>query len=357
MSRSRYRGTIKHNIKIDYIIILIMLMFIIGGMLIKFGMDFSQNGIPIYSYTIERNDNYEVLLKPNSLYESEILPSGGYYASKSINDYIINFNYRFKGNNKVDIDYNYNVTANLIGTVIDNDNQEKQIWNRNFILLENKNNNQSNKDEFLVDEEINVDYEYYNELARTYEKTYGITINSVLKLRLNINYNINYLKLGIDNKEKVEDYIELDIPITNTVTEVTENYEKNTTKDIFMQNNNIKIIYIICCILGGLFIITAVIITIIKIRKNKEDHKNLYESNIKRIMRYYRDLIVTITNEPNIEKLNIMNVDLLEDLIDLAEQNNSNIIHYEVDKDKKSKLYVILDNYVYIYTVTADKLR
>ena len=46
-----------------------------------------------------------------------------------------------------------------------------------------------------------------------------------------------------------------------------------------------------------------------------------------------------------------MNIEKLEDLIDLAEQNEKNIIHYEFKKENKSKLYVIVDEYVYVYEV------
>lgn len=281
----------------------------------------------------------------------------GYYASKSINAYVINFNYKHKGDNKINVNYNYNITANLVGTVISNQNEDKEIWNRNYILLENNDNKLNNIDEFHINEEINIDYKYYNELARSYEREYGITINSVLKLRLNISYSINSLNLGTDNNHEIDDYIELDIPITNTVTEVKENYERNTTNDILIDNGNINVTQIILYIIGVVLIITATTITIIRIVKNKRKVKNLYESNMKRIMKYYRDLIVTVNNEPKIENLKIMNIELLEDLIDVAEQNKSNIIHYEVINNKKSNLYVIVNDYVYIYVVTDNKLK
>lgn len=280
----------------------------------------------------------------------------GYYASKSINAYVINFNYKHKGDNKINVNYNYNITANLVGTVISNQNEEKEIWNRNYILLEND-NKLNNIDEFIINEEINIDYKYYNELARSYEREYGITINSVLKLRLNISYSISSLNWGTDNNHEIDDYIELDIPITNTVTEVKKNYERNTTNDILIDNENIDVTQIILYIIGGALIITATTIIIIRIVKNKTIYKNLYERNMKRIMKYYRDLIVTVNNEPKIENLKIMNIELLEDLIDVAEQNKSNIIHYEVINNKKSNLYVIVNDYVYIYVVTDNKLK
>ena len=93
------------------------------------------------------------------------------------------------------------------------------------------------------------------------------------------------------------------------------------------------------------------------ILKHKSTPEEIYNHNIKRILKYYRDLIVTVSNEPNLSNLEIMNITVLDDLIDVAEQNQSNIIHYEVIKNELSNLYVIVGNYVYIYVVTASNIR
>ena len=52
-----------------------------------------------------------------------------------------------------------------------------------------------------------------------------------------------------------------------------------------------------------------------------------------------------------------MEINSLDDLIDVAEQNNSSIIHYEEIKNQRSNLYVIVNNYVYVYIVTYEELR
>ena len=52
-----------------------------------------------------------------------------------------------------------------------------------------------------------------------------------------------------------------------------------------------------------------------------------------------------------------MNISVLDDLIDVAEQNQSNVIHYEIVKNERSNLYVIVGNFVYIYVVTANTIR
>ncbi len=76
MKRIMYRGTIRYYRKINYINILLIIIFVIGIFFIIFGMNFIKKEISIYSYTIEKNDDYRVTLKPNIFYESNILTSG-----------------------------------------------------------------------------------------------------------------------------------------------------------------------------------------------------------------------------------------------------------------------------------------
>ena len=355
----KYKRNSNSLMKSNYLVVLIVIIMIgIAGVFIKLGMDFDKNLTPLYSYTVEKSDYYEVLLNPNTFYTTKTLPSGRYYASKSVNAFAINFLYHFQGKNNTNLEYHYNITADLVGTVDTSDHQGKEVWNRTFTLLDNQNNRLENIDEFSVDESMNIDYEYYNNLVRSYETTYGISIDSVLKIHFNISYQINATNVEM-NTENVDDYIELDIPITNTVTEASENYENAMTRDILPEIDSIKNARTFYYILAGALILGAVSTIVITIRKNTKvkTPEEMYEHNMNRILKYYGDLIVAVTNEPNIENLKIMNITTLSDLIDVAEQNKTNIIYFETIQNKESNLYVIVGNYVYIYIVTSNELN
>lgn len=358
----RYRSIATKDNRIKNITIVISITIgIIGIALIKQGISYGENITPIYSYTAQKSDNYEIILKPNKFYTTPTLPSGGYYASKSINNISINLKYELEGKEQNNLKYNYNIIANLVGKEKDNLNSDKEIWNRDFVLYEN--NNQLNENNILIDEKINIDYEFFNNLVNEYEKTYDIAIDAELKVKLNIFYyidnsnnknnlnkkdDINNSNNNIEN-EKIEDYMELDIPLTDTVTEVKENYENNTTQNIFPKIENKQKIKNIFYVLGGFSIIGAIFTFLIAIRNNQKTPEEIYKRNIKHILKYYGDLIITVTNEPNVENLQKMNVQKLEDLIDVAEQNQRNIIYHELIKNQKSNFYVIIDKFAYVY--------
>ena len=355
MRKRKYRRSTRMkniHIRINFIFLII---FLIGILLIKSGMEIKKEDNVIFSYNIEKKDDYKVTLKPNDFYESNTLPSGRYYASKSINSFIIDFIYDFNASKETKLNYNYNITANLVGSVANNNDQGKEVWNRNFILLDNK-QLEINSNQFNIDEQIDIDYEYYNNLARDYEEKYGLTINAILKIRFNIYLNANLTNMNLETKS-IEDYIELDIPITNTVTNVEEKFEKSSTESIKDETSKLLFKQIIYYIIGGLFIIISIIQIMLWNRKGKNTLEKRYKDNIKRILKYYRELIVTVTNEPNLENLKVMNIKTLDDLIDVAEQSRCNIIHYETKVDIESKLYVIVNEYVYVYVITGEKIK
>ena len=396
-SINQIRTTAKNINYISILVIIIMLILSITFLIL--GLNSKNNIKTIYSYSAQKNVDYKVLLKPNDFYVTETLPSGKYYAAKSVNKYIINFIYDFKASKKTNLNYNYNISAEIIGTVPSKDNQNQEVWNRTFPILENKES--IYKDNFFVNEQVEIDYDYYNNLARSYEETYGIEIEATLKVYFNIsciNENLkedkikDHIELNeedknlkenikpneenktinenikpneedktiketikLDEENKINDRIELDIDLSNTVTKVNKNYDEATNKEVMLETQNTE--KIVFYILSGICAIICITVIVVRLKQNIKTPEQKYEHNIKRILKYYKELIVTVTNEPNLADLKIMDITSIDDLIDVAEQNNSTIIHYEAIKNKRSNLYVIVNNYVYVYVVTDEILQ
>ena len=353
--KRRYRKYREKNN--NYLIIFgIVVCIILGITFFNIGLKYEGKSEYIYSYEAKKSDNYEALLKPNQFYTSNTLPKDLYYASKSIDKFGLEFKYDFNGSKEADISYNYNIIANMVATVANNDDKGKEVWNREFKILDNTSSNISGE-EFSINEKVDIDYEYYNNLARSYEEVYGISINAILKVYFNISYNINLQGLD-ENSKTINDYIELDIPITSTITNIEEKYQNTTSEKIMPQitkgTSTTKVVYYI---FSAIFIISAIALFIIMKKVIKKTPKEIYKSNMKHVLKYYKDLIVTISNKPDFSHLKLMELNCIDDLIDVAEQNNCNIIHYEVMKNEESELYVIINEYLYMYVITGEKLK
>lgn len=299
----------------------------------------------IYSLSAKKETNYDLILNENSFYEN--IDPKNYYPTSAIKNYKINFIYNLKSTQNLNLIYTYNITASIIGTVNNKDGEIKNVWEKNFILQDDDTNNILS-DNLLVNKSIIIDYNYYNNLVKEYEKNYGILIDAVLNVRFNINYNSYNTKYKLENK--FEDYIELNIPLNDTITSINENYDSNTISNVKIptKNNNQYIIIIL------LIIIMLIVIFYKKIYLRKTPIQ-IYKSKINYILKNYRSIIITVKNKLNISDLKTICLNNIEDLINVAQQNNCNIIFYEAIKNKESIFYAIVNNYVYIYIITKSK--
>lgn len=236
------------------------------------------------------------------------------------------------------IDYKYNIIAQIEGIAPNSNEEKKEIWTRNYTLVEDV-NNKTTQNNFNIKENVDIKYDDYNNLVREYENKYGISIEAKLKVKFNISYEIKSENKDVEN---VEDYIELDIALTDSVSNVEKNYEEVTQKDIFSTNKN-NVYYLISAFIG------FIVIVLIIVNKNKKTPEREYNRKINNILKNYGELIVTVSNEPKIEDYTVMKIKKLEDLIDLAEQNKTNIVHYEAVKDKNNAFYVYINRLVYVY--------
>ncbi len=348
------------NKKIKFVVFLVPFFIIVGLFLIYFNLPKKEIDKPnmaiLFSYTANKKDHYFVHLKPNPFYKEEVLSEGLEYASSAIDKVVVNFDYNIKSSSKANFNYTYDIKAELTAKP-KNIEGSSDIWKRDFALQNQRTDQSLNVDSYSLNEEAEIDYSYYADLVRNYELDYGLAINAVLKVKFNIATTVTF-----DNQSEIyNDVIELDIPINNTVTKFSKNYEANKIKYIYEQPKNIvnddKTPNYFLLSIGISLVVLSIAFLIYYYSNTTINYKQKYHKNINYVLKEYAELIVTVTNKPNLGKLKKMHLNILDDLIDVAEQQHQNIIHWEKEKDKESDLYVITNDYVYIFTVTSKELR
>ncbi len=330
------RMLIKNFFKLKSIYLVILLL-IIGTVLIK--VDYSNSQEKLYDYEINRDSNYQVLLKENTFYNEKILKNKNYYLSNLIEKSNLEFSYKVKVKKKSDIFYNYNVTAELLAMVQD----DKEIWHQKFVLVPDKTNRVKTND-LVITNKTEINYNYFSNLVKDYELTYGIKVNAILKIKFNITY-------GPNNTSTLKDNIQVNIGLGDIVSDVENVYKKNDIKTINLANQQLNVSFI--TVAGYIFILIALSIIIIKFKKFYLKTLTRSNKNIKEILKEYNNIVVRVKNKPDTENLKILQIVAIEDLINVAEQNNSHIIHYENKVTKEENLYVIVNNYMYLYIIKA----
>ncbi len=262
-------------------------------------------------YQLKNKTYYEVTLNPNNYFLTDKLEANNYYIANSIKNIDIYFDYYLKNKIKENINYSYDITATIKSYA---DNGTKLIWTKNFNL---KNIDNINEKEIKIKENYKLDYQYYVNYVNSFQEYYNIKTENYL-----------YLKLNVIINDKDNLYVELTIPLSNDIIEITLKEEK-----AFLENNkeNITQKEIIVFIILGI----ATIYLVSKILFNKNNEKT--------ILKAYQDIIIKIQNKPNINIDNIIYLTNLKDLISVAVNNNSNIFNYQ------NSYYTIIDNIYYIY--------
>ena len=287
-----------------------------------------------YNYQITRDSDYKVYLKKNIFYSETYLKANGYYPSLAISNYNINLKYNFINNFTNNITYKYKIEASLIGNL--KSNPEKQIWIKKYTLKPLKEIKVTNN-KFNILENIKIDYDYYNILKNNYERNYNLLLDAYLEVSLIIETNLD--------EYKINDKVNIQIYLGDDISYITKDYLEKENKDLIKKENN-KLNYYF----GILLIISLLSILCLNIKKDKFIKKS-YDKEIKKIFRNYNEFLVTIENKPDLSDLKVIKLINFNDLIDIATLNNVNILYYEEIKKEKSNLYVIVNDYVYLYVI------
>lgn len=327
--------------------IIIPLIILSGIMEIIIGFNLNNGKEKIYNYSIIKNADYNVNLKPNKFYSEAVLPAEKYYVSNSISSVDLKYLYNFEGSNLANIKYNYDIIIHLVVNANKSNMEQKEIWTRDYEMLDNVENTVTEENTLKIEQGASIDYEFFNNLVNEYENTYNIKVNACLKIDFNISYDI---VINEENTKHIDDSIELKMPIENDFTNIERNYQESVDDLVLINTDRHKGVVIMLFTIGSISIIFGITFSAYLIIKTD---RNKYLKKMKYILNNYSDLIVTVEEEPNVTGLQCIKVEKLLDIVNLAQQNRTSIIHYVLNKNNESKLYVILDKYAYFYIVSA----
>lgn len=305
-------------------------------------------------YFVEKGDvNYLVCLKDNNFFEDQCLNSNMSYVASLINNISLNFNYQFNGNiddliNNVD----YQVNAKLI---IENIDTKAKYYEKEFELVSKTDDVVSNNGTLYdLNKNINVDYEYFNNIANSFKSQYGVNSQSYLEVYLNINKYSSYQDIPKSS------LISVKIPLSQKAIEIkfnTHNLNNSIDKSISSKsliiNGYFKFIIGVFLLLFS-FVFLVVIVMIINNYRKKVSKYNKF---INKILREYDRLIVETSTIPNYEDYNVLIINSFNELVDVRDNLRSPIMYCDVLSEKESLFYIINGNNLYLYTVNEININ
>lgn len=342
-----------HNDKKFYIklIIKIALLIVLISLSVFF-LKASLTADSLLSYTERGNVDYKVYLKENNFYKDKYLGKNMTYITSLVDYITIDFNYDFDTTEKANLDYTYSVYANLIISPEDN---SKVLFDEKYILQDITSKKMSNTSEYNIKKTINLDYNYYNDLANTFKTTYGVNCNSKLIVGLLVDTNGKDIKheteFNNSNEMKVAFSLakkQVDINMDSANIDETEDI---TIKSKSLIKNKGFLMLGIIFILATVMDIISIAKTIYSIRMQKDD----YTRYIEKILNNYDRAIVETQYIPNLEEYEVIEVNKFTELLDVRDTVRLPIIYAPIEGEG-SCFYIRHEHTIYIHYVSCTSL-
>ena len=299
--------------------------------------------------------DYKVYLKDNIYYEENYLEKDMSYIANIIDYISVDYNYKFNCDTPLSGEYYYKIVADL--EIINLENKSL-FYSKKYDLSDEKKFTLKNQKEYTINENIKINYDYYNSLANDFKSSYGINTESNLKVYLEIHRKIT--KESINNSEiNGDNKINLIIPLSKKAINIEIDSLKIKNNNVILSKNDYKVDDIKYLILGILFIIISIFI-FIRITKRiwiLQYKNNEYDKILKKILRQYDRLIVNTNTMPNLKNSNITEVDNFFELLDAKDNIHKPIFYYEVTPHQKCHFFIKDDNDLIIYTLKNTNLK
>ena len=348
------------NIKKEKFLLKLFLCAFFFGLFVILGFKFITNALSTNSdeklhFQEKGNVKYSVCLKDNDFFEDECLDSDMSYVASLIKNISLDYNYQFNGNiDNLVSSVDYEVVAKLI---IENNDTKTKYYEKEYVLIPKITDSVKNNGTlYNLNKKVNIDYEYYNNIATKFKSQYGVASQSYLEVYLNTYNNANSKYTDIPTSAQISVRIPLSqkaIEINFNTQEINIDIEKYIISKAVIINDYQKLIAgIISLFLSLLFL--SFTIVIIK-RYTKKLSK--YDKFINKILKEYDRLIVETATFPDEKKYNVLLINNFNELVDVRDNLRTPIMFYNIKDHKISIFYILNDNNLYLYIVNSKDIN
>ena len=327
------------------IVLLFLSIFFLAGGVYNIFKGFHNFKWLNFSYQEDNSVHYKVFLKENDFFETPYLEENKTYITSLIDHLNIDFQYLISFSEEVSGEYEY-----VIKAIISADKAENKVgnyWTKEFIVKELSKFEVDGKDEYLIRENIDIDYNKYNDLLNEFKKSTGVTTDAKLTIKMEVKNDVGTEDTTVKNSRNLTFSIPLsELTVEGKADTESENGSNTISKQI--RDNDPKFIF--CRVVGIISTLTSFVIgfSIYKIYR-RMILKDIYKHKLKKIITTYDGVIVNVKNMPDLSNLNVIMVTSFEELIDAHSEVRMPINFYESTKKKESFFVLINGSQAYVY--------
>ncbi|MBO5376745.1 MAG: hypothetical protein J6A52_07855 [Bacilli bacterium] len=336
------------------ILLILSVISVIMGMLITIESltNNKEKKEQLVNYETNGKINYTIKLSENDFYdENEIKNSA--VLSKYIESIALNFRYEMSASKLIDSTAVYSGKITLVNNYYNNEKKEV-LWTKEFDLIPETTITEKEKSIVSFEKTLDIDYDYYNELAQYFANESEEFTEPYLKVEFLVDNDLTL----VDTKNKFYDNhtVTLIIPLLENVTSIEKIGEFSEQEALYnisiLGINYVQLATGICLI----FVSVAFIYTAIKMFL---DINNISKYVIARnkILKRYADIIAETSTKPDFKGLEVMEITNMIDLVDIEDELRIPIIYYEAYKGRESWFIINHNDKVYRYILKKKKMK
>lgn len=307
----------------------------------------------LYSYEITRDADYKVYINENNYYDNNYLEENATYISDLVNNINIDFKYKYNINKNADFEYTYKIINEV---VIESDSANTKggtLYSKQYELLSPVSLQKSSSSDFVINQNIIVDYNRYNWEVKKYAEQYKVPIKAHMNVKLLVNATAN-----INDMEEIiadESIIQLNMDLMQDTFKIAENYEKTEHKDVTRAESIVKNKDKDIITKAGIIIAFASIVCI-ALFYNKyinSKNQNYYRVVTDKLLKKYEEIIAKVVNPVDIGDKQVVDVKNFQQLLEIENEIRIPILFYETIPNEEGEFIIINENIVYRYIING----
>lgn len=306
-------------------------------------LEYSENG----------NVNYNISLKENNFYSSPTQEEGRQYISELIDSINTTFHYNSFFSDKAIIIYNYDI----VGKLYIYSEEGNILFDEEYPLI-SKTDGEILDKKLNIEQELDIDYNKFNEIAKSYRDTYAPNATSKFVVTMRVNYEGSYSEFE-DTLLNRSTKLEMTMPLLkdSIVLDINDKYlEDDGEYEEVEQKSKINNVF---SYLGSLFLIFATLVAIymfsfiLRARPKKSKYCMLRDSYLAE----YDRLIVNSKSLPDFKNAHVIECYDFNELLDAEELLELPINYYEIVRNQKCVFFIMNGKEVFKYTLKECDLE
>ena len=323
------------------------LFFVSGLVLMLQSINFNKEEYINYAETSVLD--YKVYLKQNDFYQEKYLEKGMLYVASLIDHIDIDFLYNFNIDEKVNLDFKYNIVGKL--SITDSDGKNVYLT-RDYTLLEDKEFKLVNEQDHTIQEKIVIDYGEYNKIANSFKSTYGLDTASKLNIYLNVEKKSDteaIKDIANDNNMLIQ------IPLSQRSVSISMDYKDINRNSKLVKSSSITVKNVAFIVVSVVLLLVSFygLYNVLKLLGLLSNKRSAYDKYIAKMMRQYDRLIVKHYTCPDLSNYNVIKIREFNELLDMRDNLKVPIMFYNVTDHQKSYFYIVNNNDLYLLVLKA----